>query len=102
MGEAQSNPEFIERLVTVEQSAKSAHHRIDKLEENQEILLEMNGNIRVLTEQTKKQNEELGEVKKDVKDLKEKPAKRWDLIITVIITASVTGIISFILAQVLK
>jgi len=104
---------ILERLVAVEQSAKSAHKRIDKLEENQEILLEMNTNIQKLAEQTKSQKEDLqnfkvdikediNEVKSDIKDLKEKPGKRWDLIVTAIISAVATGLVGSLLAILIK
>lgn len=110
---SENNSNIIERLVAVEQSTKSAHHRIDAIEQNQKILMDMNASIKALTEQAQSQKEDLqefkkdikediDEVKNDVKELKEKPAKRWDLITTTIITALASGIIGFILSQLLK
>lgn len=99
----------VERIRGVEESSKSAHKRIDKLEESQEILMDMNASIKALTEQSQSQKEDMqnfkvdiSEVKQDVKDLKEKPAKRWDLIITVMITAIVTGLVSFAISQIIQ
>jgi len=103
----------VERIRGVEESSKSAHKRIDKLEENQEILMDMNASIKAFTEQSQSQKEDMqnfkvdikediSEVKQDVKDLKEKPAKRWDLIITVMITAIVTGLVSFAISQIIQ
>ncbi len=104
---------YAERIRAVEESAKSAHKRINKLEENQAILMDMNASIKALAEQAQRQKEEMhefkkdikediDEVKNDVKELKEKPAKRWDLIVTAIITAIVSGLIGFVISQFLK
>ncbi len=103
----------VDRIRGVEESVKSAHHRIDEVQENQKLLMEMNSSIKALAEQSKGQKEDMqefkkdikediNEVKNDVKDLKEKPAKRWDLIMTVIITAIVSGLVSLGLAQLIK
>ncbi len=77
---------MVERLKSVEDSTKSAHHRIDAVKEDQKILHEMNTNIKLLAQQGTTQACEIKDIKCDVKELKEKPGKRWDLIITVIIT----------------
>lgn len=113
MEQCKEHVKCVERIVAVEASAKSAHHRIDTVEETQRILMDMNASIKTLTEQSKVQKEDMqefkkdikediNEVKSDVKELKEKPAKRWDLIITVMITAVVTGLVSFAIAQIIK
>lgn len=92
----------MERITAVEESIKSAHHRIDEVQENQKVLLEMNANIKLLTEQFKTQSKELTEVKSDVKELKEKPVKRWDSIVATIITVITSALSGAVLALILK
>jgi hypothetical protein len=81
-------------------SSKSAHHRIDALESDNKVLHEMNANIRVLALNTENLGKEVNSVKADVKELKEKPGKRWDLIVTVIITALVSGLVAVLINQI--
>jgi predicted RNase H-like nuclease (RuvC/YqgF family) len=99
---------------------KSAHHRIDDLEKDNKILHEMNKNIAVLAANYENQGKkieciesDLKDIKNrpvpdvsgivsDVKELKEKPAKRWDTVTTVIITAIISGTIGVIIGAVVK
>jgi len=99
----------MERLVAVEASVKSAHRRIDGVEESQKILMEMNTNIRLLVEQNKvqdqkleRQDQRLESMDKDIKELKEKPAKRWDHIVTTIITVICSGFAGAAVALIIK
>ncbi|GMQ56798.1 hypothetical protein AN1V17_11920 [Vallitalea sediminicola] len=85
-----------------EQRSKSNQHRIETLEENQKILHDMNKNIAVIAKQTTGQDEQIKEVKNDVKELKDKPIKRWDLIVATIITAVTTALATAIVAGVIK
>ena len=94
--------DLIERVVKVEESAKSAHHRLNKVEENQEILMEMNSNIRVLAEQYKNQSTKIDKVEKDVEALKKIPAKRWESIIATVITVLVGAIVGAVITIVIK
>ena len=83
-----------ERLTVVEESCKSAHKRIDK----QETILE---NIRNIVEEIRFMREDLNSVTKKVDELEKQPAKRWDLIITAVISAGASGLIGFILSKII-
>jgi uncharacterized protein YcfJ len=61
---------------------------------------EMNTNIKLIAQNQENQGKELTDIKSDVKDLKEKPVKRWDTVTTFIITAIVGGIIGIALSKV--
>jgi chromosome segregation ATPase len=102
----------MERVRAVEESVKSAHHRIDEVQENQKILMDMNASIKALTEQSKSQKEDMQEFKKDikgdidevktdVKDLKEKPVKKWDALTNSLITVLVSGVVGAIIGALL-
>ena len=87
-----SEKEIFERLTAVEQSLKSLHKRQDKSDELVKSVYEMAVEMKSI-------REDLNDIKNDVEEVKQKPAKRWDAIIAAIIGAvggSVgTGIISF-------
>lgn len=85
-------------LVRVEESVKSAHRRIDEVKENQKILLGMNANLERLVEQNKHQNEKIENIEKDVTTLKEKPGKRYDLIVTGLISTIVGALATAMMA----
>ena len=68
----------------MEQSSKSAHKRIDNMERLTE-------SVYTLATETKQMREEMNEIKDRVTNIEEKPSKRWDLVVTTIITAVVSG-----------
>ena len=81
-----------ERLSKVEERAKSNSHRIDELEKKQDKFDDIVTSINVLA--TKEQNVEndVKEIKSDVKSLTMKPAKRWDGVVDKI-TFTIIGIV---------
>lgn len=82
--------EIYERVTSVEQSAKSAHRRIDEIAENNkcisEILVEM-----------KYMRRDLNELIERVSNVEARPGRRYDVIINGAITAIIATIISIIL-----
>ncbi|MDD6916393.1 MAG: hypothetical protein SOX82_01415 [Eubacteriales bacterium] len=80
--------EIFERMTSVEQSVKSAHHRIDEVVENGksigEILVEM-----------KYMRRDLNELLERVLVIEKRPSRRYDMIITAIITAVIAAAVSF-------
>lgn len=87
------------RLTEVEERAKSNSHRIDEIEKRQDKLDDLVGTVKVLAEQEKRVEGDVKEIKDDVKSIKDKPAKRWDAVVTQIITLLVAAIVGFILAK---
>lgn len=90
------------RIATVEGLAKSAHHRIDEIIENNKILMEISGNIKTLAEQNKSQNEKIDRIEKDVSGLKSKPGQYWEKTINTAIVVVVSGVIGAGLTLILK
>ena len=115
--------EIENRLTDSERRHKVSEKRIDKIENNQEALMEMSKNIAIIAEQNKYQTEaikdvkeDLGSFKKEVKqdmssikkdfdDIKIKPSKensdKWEKFKWLIVGCVTTGIISFILGKIL-
>ncbi|MCT4542910.1 MAG: hypothetical protein N4A63_05170 [Vallitalea sp.] len=91
------------------QYAKSAHHRadsiekrLDKIEDSQEILYNMNTNLEKLIEQNKYRDKQIQSNTDNINILKDKPAKRWDDLIKTIITVITTALVTAFVAGVFK
>ena len=91
--------EFEHRLTTVEDRSKSNTHRLDEMERRQDNLDELVGTVKVLAVREENVENDVKEIKSDVKSLTSKPAKRWDSLVNQIITIVVAAIAGFILAK---
>ena len=87
-----TNEEVAVKLTKHHEEIGSLKHRVDELEEKNNVIQDIALSVRELAVNMKS-------VKEDVKDLKARPAKRWDTIITAIITAVVSGLIGIAIAQ---
>ncbi len=76
-----------ERLVEVEQRAKSNTKRIDKLEKDNEVLHEMAASVQVLATRINYVCEGQEELNERMKTMEEKPAERLNQIISAAIVA---------------
>lgn len=88
------------RLTEVEERSKSNARRLDEIEKRQDNLDELVGTVKVLAVREERVEGDVKEIKKDVKTLTDKPAKRWDNLINQIITIVAAAIIGFILAKI--
>ena len=92
--------EIEHRLTEVEERSKSNVHRLDEVEKRQDNLDELVSTVKVLAVQEKRLENDVKEIKSDVKILTSKPAKKWDNLINQIITIIVAAVAGFILAQI--
>ncbi len=92
--------EFEHRLTEVEERSKSNKHRLDEVENRQNNLDKLATSVAVLAEREKKVEDNVEEIKNDVKSLTGKPAKRWDNLVSQIISIIVAAIIGFALAKI--
>lgn len=88
----QEEKEVWERLTALESSYKSEHKRLDRMEgvvdSIQEIVVEI-----------KHMREDLNKVTNKVTEIESKPQKRWDTLITAAISALTSGVLGFVVAQ---
>lgn len=91
--------EFEHRLTEVEARSKSNKHRLDEVESRQDDLDKLVSTVAVLAEREKNVESNVEEIKDDVKSLKSKPAKRWENLVTQIITILVAAVAGFVLAK---
>ena len=95
-------------LAETEHRSKSNTRRIEKLELQTEAVQKLATSVEVMVKEQCHQTEAIDRIEKNVEkldgkveQLEHKPAKRWDTVVTAIITSIVGGIIGIILASVL-
>lgn len=86
---------FRERLTAVESSVKSAHHRIDNIEE-------LTQSVKSLAVETKYLKEDISDVKEKIDVIAGRPSQILTVIITALITATVSGFVGFAITNLLK
>lgn len=88
------------RLSDVEGRSKDNTRRIEDLEERQDKFDSLNTTIQLLAEREKRVEDDVGEIKSNVKSLINKPGQRWDNLIDKIVTVLVAAIVGFILGKI--
>lgn len=92
--------EHEKRLVQVEDRSLSNSRRIEDIEKRQDNLDDLVSTVKVLAVREESVENDVKEIKADVKSLTEKPAKRYDAIIEKIIYLIVAAVIGFLLARI--
>ena len=80
-----------ERLVAVEERAKSNTKRLDEAERKIEDIHELTYSIKELATETKRLREDVNKIDDRLNTLEEKPAKRWEDLTKTIITRNCNG-----------
>lgn len=83
-------------------SAKSAHHRIDGLEDEIKDIRGLTAAMARVDERVGGLDSDVKEIKADVKAITARPGKHWDALTTAIITTLAGGLVTAILALILK
>ena len=94
--------EIWERLTAGEQSIKSAHHRIDNLEKLADSVHNLALATSKVADETKALREDYEEADERIESLESKPKKRYETIVTAIITALCGGVVGYLLSAILK
>ncbi len=90
-----TNEEIVERITAVEQAVKSAQHQIDEMKELINSIHELASEVRFM-------RTDINKMQTDIDEIKAKPTKRYELILTTIITALTSGIIGFVISSILN
>ena len=88
------------RLTQCEERSKSNSHRIDELEKRQDNLEELTGTVKVLAVREQNVENDVKEIKNDVKALTNKPAKKWENLSEKVILTIASAVVGFILAKI--
>ena len=91
--------ELNERILKLEERAKSNTHRIDDLEADNKALHELAASVSVLATKQEAVEENVQEIRRDVKELKALPAGRWEAVLKAALTAVIAGLVGFALAR---
>ena len=91
--------EHEKRLTEVEERSKSNTKRLDEMEKRQDNLDELVGTVKVLADREERVEDDVKEIKSDVKSLTNKPAQRWDGMIEKIIGYLIAGVVGFLLSK---
>lgn len=92
--------EFEHRLTAVEDMTKSNQHRLDEMEKRQADLEELTSTVKVLAVREENVENDVKEIKNDVKTLTSKPGQRWEKVVETIVTIVVGALVGFILAKI--
>ena len=87
------------RLTEVEQRSKSNTHRLAEIEKRQGNIEELIGTVKVLVVREENLESDVKEIKTDVKSLTQKPAQRWENVISETIKLLVVAFVGFLLAK---
>lgn len=92
--------EIEHRLTELEGRSKSNTHRLDDLEKRQDNLDDLVSTVKVLADREERVEDDVKEIKEDVKTLTSKPGKMWESVVEKIILTIAAAVIGYILAQV--
>ena len=87
------------RLTEVEQRSKSNTHRLEDVEKRQDNLDKLVSTVEVLAVKETNVENDVKEIKNDVKSLTQKPAQRWESIVAEIIKLLVAALVGLLLAK---
>ena len=88
------------KLQETSDKAERNEGRIEKLERDSGVLHKLVTAVEVMAEQLKNMNSKVTKVQDDMEEIKEKPGKRWDSLVSNIIWAIVGAVLAFILAKI--
>lgn len=88
------------QIASLDARCKSNTHRIDDLEADNKALHQLATSVEVLATKQEAIEENVNEIKADVKSLKAVPASRWEGFIKAAVTAVVAALVGWALAQI--
>lgn len=87
------------RLTEVEERSKLNSSRLDIIEQKQTEITDLISSVKVLAEREQNVENDVKEIKVDVKNLTGKSGKRWDSIVDKAITMIAAAVITYCLAK---
>lgn len=87
------------RLTEVESRSKSNTKRLDEMEKRQDNLDDLVSTVKVLADREARMETDVGEIKADVKEMKEKPGKRWEEVVNKIILTAAAAVVGYLFSK---
>lgn len=91
---------YKEMIIENSQSCKSAHHRIDKLENMVQTIQDLAVSVKEIAMETKKNREDVNKMDSRLEEIEKKPAKNWDNLWKTIRTRNCYGNSGFFLGEI--
>ena len=88
-----------ERLAKVEQDNDNLHHRLTETNKRVEGTANLAESIHTLANEVVHMREDINRMDKRLTDVEIKPGKRWDLVLTAVITAICSGAVGMVLSK---
>lgn len=95
-----TEPDMIERIVSIEGRSKSNAKRITDLEQRQLALEQLTASVKILADRQERTESDITEIKCDVKRLLLAPGSRWVKVVEYIMLATIGIIVTVIAAKV--
>lgn len=95
-----TNEEFAAAMASVESRCKSNTHRLDDLERRQNALDDLISSVKVLACRQETVENDVKEIKTDVKNLTVRPVHRFEAVADKLIYALLASVLSFLLARI--
>ena len=92
--------EHEKRLTEVEERSKSNAHRLDEVEKRQDNLDKLVATVEVLAVKESNVENDVKEIKSDVKSLTNKSGQRWDGLVDKIILTLAAAVVGFLLSKI--
>lgn len=92
--------EYERRITVLEESNKTIFKRLDEIKAKQEDLDELVSSVKLLAVREENVENDVKEIKADVKALTNKPAERWNDMVKTIIGIVIAAVAGFILAKI--
>lgn len=88
-----------ERVTRHTEQIKTCFNQIEETRSMAESVHKLATTVEILALELKATNKKMDKLTQEVEEIKEKPAKRWDNVVGVFITAVATAIITFLLTR---
>lgn len=93
---------YMQMIIEAVQSVKSAHHRIDKMEQDIGEIKELTIAVKEIAMETKANREDVNKMNTRLETIEQKPQKKWDGIVDTSVKTIVGAIVGAIVALILK
>lgn len=94
------NEDIIRSLAETSARSKSNQHRLDRVEKRQNELGDLVASVSAIATEQTAMRDNITEIKTDIKEIKDKPAKRWDSVVDKAIMTVLGGIILYIMSKI--
>lgn len=88
-----------ERVTRHTEQIKTCFDQIDETRSMAESVHKLATTVEILALELKSTNKKMDRLTQEVEEIKEKPAKRWDSVVGIFITAVATAIVTFLLTR---